>query len=115
MRSNERPSTGAEPESVHQATIRTCWTPAYPCTNLVVMESESFDRSLRAFSRRTPFQSFTVELSSGERITVDHPEALVYRGGLAVYVALDGTPTLFDHAQVTLMIGLPDSQSAATA
>ena len=79
------------------------------------MESESFARSLNAFSRRRPFESFTVELSSGERITVDHPEALVYRGGLAVYVALDGTPTLFDHAQVTRMIGTPDNQSATAA
>ncbi len=77
------------------------------------MESASFERSLRAFSRRAPFQSFTVELSSGEWITVDHPEALVYRGGLAVYVAPDGTPTLFDHAGVTQMIGSPDSQSTA--
>ena len=77
------------------------------------MESASFERSLRAFSHRTPFQSFTVELSSGERITVDHLEALVYRGGLAVYVALDGTPTLFDHAGVTQMIGSPDTKSTA--
>lgn len=76
------------------------------------MESESFERSLLAFSRRTPFHSFTVEMSSGGRITVDHPEALVYRGGLAVYVAPDGTPTLFDHAGVTQMIGSPDNQSA---
>ena len=79
------------------------------------MESESFSRRLNAFSRRRPFESFTVELSSGERIMVDHPEALVYRGGLAVCVALDGTPTLFDHGQVTRMIGAPDNQSAAAA
>ncbi len=76
------------------------------------MESESFDHSLRAFFRRAPFASFTVELVSGERITVDHPEALVYRGGLAVYVALDGTPTLFNHAGVTRLIGVPESESA---
>ncbi|MBV9656846.1 MAG: hypothetical protein JO295_01930 [Verrucomicrobia bacterium] len=75
------------------------------------MESESFDRSLRAFSHRTPFVSFTVELASGERITVDHPEAMVYRGGLAVYVAPNGTPTLFDHAGVTRLVGKMDSQS----
>ena len=89
------------------------WTPVRSRGTLLVMESASFERSLLAFSRRKPFQSFTVELSSGERITVDHPEALVHRGGLAVYVALDGTPTLFDHAQVTRMIGSPDNQAAA--
>jgi hypothetical protein len=77
------------------------------------MKAAGFERSLLAFSRRTPFQSFAVERSSGGRIIGDHPEALVYRGGLAVYVAPDGTPTLFDHAGVTQMIGSPDSQSTA--
>ena len=76
------------------------------------MESENFERSLRAFSHRTPFQSFSVELSSGEQITVDHPEALVFRGGLAVYIALDGMPTLFDRMGVTRFVGTPDTQSS---
>lgn len=76
------------------------------------MESESFDRSLRAFCRRTPFQSFTVELSSGESFSVNHPEALVYRNGVAVYIAPDGPITILDHTGVTRMIGAPDSQSA---
>ena len=78
------------------------------------MESESFERSLRAFTRRTPFVDFFVELASGGSFTVDHPEALVLRGGLAVYVAPDGTPTLFDHAGVTRLTGAPDAHSAAT-
>ena len=77
------------------------------------MESESFDRSLRAFCRRVPFRSFTVELSSGESFSVDHPEALVYRNGVAVYIAPDGAPTIFDRVGVTRMIGAPDNQSAA--
>ena len=74
------------------------------------MESEAFERSLRAFSRRTPFQSFHVELASGGRITVDHPEAMVVRAGLAVFIAPDGTPTLFDHQGVSRLIGNGDSQ-----
>ena len=69
------------------------------------MEVESFERSLRAYSRRVPFQPFTVELVSGTRITVDHPEALVFRGGLAVYIAPDGTPSLFDHGSVSQLTG----------
>ena len=92
-----------------------CSTVLLPCVTLCSMESESFDRSLRAFSRRTPFQTFAVELTSGARITVDHPEALVYRGGLAVYIAPDGTPTLFDHAGVTQLTGVPDKESAAAS
>ena len=57
------------------------------------------------------FESFAVELTSGGRIIVDHPEAMVVRGGLAVYIAPDGTPTLFDHEGVSRLLGATDSQS----
>ena len=77
------------------------------------MEPESFERGLRACTRRSPFVAFSVELTSGGSFTVDHPEALVLRGGLAVYVAPDGTPTLFDHAGVTRLVGTPDAQPTA--
>ena len=69
------------------------------------MQPQTFERSLRGFSQRVPFQPFAVELVSGSRITVDHPEALVFRGGLAVYIALDGTPSLFDHEGVSQLSG----------
>ena len=75
------------------------------------MESESFDRSLSAFCRRVPFQPFTVELSSGQSFPVTHPEALVYRNGVAVYIAPDGPITILDHTGVTRMIGAADNQS----
>ena len=69
------------------------------------MVAESFERSLRAFVRRVPFRPFTVELVSGDRIEVDHPEALVYRAGVAVYISPDGAPTLFDHEGVSQVNG----------
>ena len=65
------------------------------------MQPQTFERSLRAFSQRVPFQPFAVELVSGSLVTVDHPEALVFRGGLAAYIAPDGTPSLFDHEGVS--------------
>jgi hypothetical protein len=68
------------------------------------MTAEHFEKIVRAFQKRAPFRSFMVELSSGTRIDVDHPEALVLRGGVAVYLSAAGVPTLFDHesvAQVT--------------
>ena len=43
---------------------------------------------------------------NGESFTVDHPEALVYRGGLAVYVDQKGVPSIFDHESVTRFIGI---------
>lgn len=71
----------------------------------ISMIAETFDRSLRALARRTPFQPFAVELMSGGRIEVDHPEALVFRGGVAVTISSDGVPTLFDHHGVVRLIG----------
>ena len=79
------------------------------------MKAEAFDRSLRAFVRRTPFQPFTVELVSGTRLEVKHPEALAVNGGTAVYIAPDGTPALFDHKSVSQLVGNADPQPAPPA
>ena len=69
------------------------------------MQPQTFERSLRAFSQRVPFQPFAVELVSGAVVTVDHPEAIVFRAGLAVYISPDGTPSLFDHEGVSQLSG----------
>jgi len=74
------------------------------------MEVEQFERSLRAFQRRTPFRSFTVALVNGDRFQVDHPEALILRGGVAVFIAAGGVPTLFDHSSVSELAGEPLGQ-----
>ncbi len=77
------------------------------------MDRESFERTLRAFQRRTPFLPFTVALVNGDRFQVDHPEALVLRGGVAVFITAGGVPTLFDHESVSQMIGEPLGQTTA--
>ncbi|MFV1967766.1 MAG: hypothetical protein ACC628_20235 [Pirellulaceae bacterium] len=69
------------------------------------MNAEHFERTLRAFQRRAPFRAFTVELVSGDRFQVDHPEALVLRDGVAVFIAVGGVPTLFDHEGVCQLLG----------
>lgn len=69
------------------------------------MTSESFATALKAHVRRNPFRTFTVELVSGNRFAVDHPEALVFRGGVAVFIDAKGVPTLFDHESVSQLIG----------
>jgi hypothetical protein len=73
------------------------------------MTTENFDLTLRAFQRRRPFRPFTVELVSGDRFEVDHPEALVFRVGIAVFVAPSGAPTIFDHEGVSQIIGERDT------
>jgi hypothetical protein len=69
------------------------------------MTSKSFDRTLRALQKRQPFRPFTVALVNGDRVQVDHPEALVFRSGVAVFVAADGVPNIFDHEGVSELIG----------
>ena len=76
------------------------------------MTGDHFDRSLRAFQRRRPFRPFTVELVSGDRFQIDHPEALIVRDGVAVFVARGGVPTLFDHESVSQFIGDTRKKSA---
>jgi hypothetical protein len=76
------------------------------------MTTDNFDRSLRAFQRRSPFKAFTVELVSGHRFQVDHPEVLVLRDGVAVFVAKGGVPVLFDHEGVSQITGESMQQSA---
>jgi hypothetical protein len=76
------------------------------------MTTDNFDRSLRAFQRRSPFKAFTVELVSGYRFQVEHPKALVMRDGVAVFVAKGGVPVLFDHEGVSQILGESMQQSA---
>ena len=68
------------------------------------MQSDAFERSLKAFSRRVPFVPFTVELVSGSRLAVNHPEAVAFNGGLAVYISPNGTPSLFDAESVSQLV-----------
>lgn len=64
------------------------------------MTPENFDQTLAAFQQRAPFRPFTVVLSSGTRFEVDHPNALVTRDGVAVFIAPGGAPRIFDHEGV---------------
>ena len=77
------------------------------------MTPEHFQTTIRAFQKRVPFHAYFVELVSGDRVRVDHPEALVIRGGVAVFVSADGAPTIFDHEGVSQIIATPAGTAAA--
>lgn len=64
------------------------------------MVAETFAQALRAFNRRRPFKPYVIELVSGETILVEHPEALAYNGGAAVYVSPRREFSLLDHEGV---------------
>jgi len=71
------------------------------------MTAENFDQVLIALRSVKPYRVFTVELNGGQRFEVDHPNALVVRDGVAVFLAPGGTPIWFDHESVNQIIGAP--------
>lgn len=77
------------------------------------MTVEHFQTTIQAFQRRVPFRAYFVELVSGDRVRVDHPEALVIRSGVAVFVNAQGAPVIFDHEGVSQIIATPADSAAA--
>ena len=77
------------------------------------MPADHFQTTIRACQRRTPFRPFTIELVSGDRVQVDHPEALVIRAGVAVFVNANGAPVIFDHEGVSQVIADSSESTAA--
>jgi hypothetical protein len=73
------------------------------------MTSDNFANTLEGLRALRPFRVFTVELHGGRRFEVDHPEALVVRDGVAVFLAPGGVPIWFDHESVNQIIGAPAS------
>jgi hypothetical protein len=77
------------------------------------MTTEHFQTTIRASQRRTPFKPYVVELVSGDRVQIDHPEALALRAGLGVFVSASGAPTIFDHEGVSQIFAIPEESAAA--
>jgi hypothetical protein len=77
------------------------------------MEISAFERSLKAFANQTPFRPFTVELITGEHLEIAHLEALVTRGGVAIFFAADGEMNLFNHDSVSRFISSTDKAESA--
>lgn len=76
------------------------------------MTADHFERTLQAYQGRRPFHSFLVRFASGEHIDVDHPEALIIRAGVGVYVNSAGVPTFFDHESVREVVGETERRTA---
>lgn len=71
------------------------------------MRRATFATALRSFTNRRHFQPFVVELRTGFRLLVRHPEALVLRGDVAVFVRRSFTHRLFDASSVNQLCELP--------
>lgn len=69
------------------------------------MDRDTFDGTVRAFKHRIPFRPFTVAMVNGDRLEVDHPDALAVRDGTALFAAPGGVPVIFDYEGVSQVIG----------
>jgi hypothetical protein len=69
------------------------------------MDRETFDATIRTFKHRVPFRPFTVSLVNGDRLEVDHPDALAVRDGVGMFIGPGGIPSIFDHEGVAQVIG----------
>jgi hypothetical protein len=69
------------------------------------MAADHFEQLFEALRGRSPFHPFTVELTGGHRFEVDHPQAMVVRDGVAVFLLSGGVPVWFDHESVTQVVG----------
>ena len=69
------------------------------------MQLRTFDETVLTFKHRTPFRPFTIALVNGDRVEVDHPEAIVVRDGVGLYAGPGGVPVVFDHEGVSQIIG----------
>ena len=79
------------------------------------MTVKHFEGLLDAFLSRRPFRVFTVELHNGNRIEVDHPLAVAYRDGHAIFAGPGYVQVYFDHEGVVQIIDAPSSDAPRKA
>ena len=79
------------------------------------MTSENFESVLEVLISRKPFRVFTVELHNGNRFEVDHPRAITWRDGFAIFVAPGPVPIYFDNESVVQFIDSPVSDAPANS
>lgn len=69
------------------------------------MDQELFTSTITTFKHRNPFRPFTVAMVNGDRLEVDHPDALAVRDGMAMFAAPGNVPVIFDHEGASQVIG----------
>lgn len=64
------------------------------------MTRENFEYVLRLFQTRQPWKPFTLELITGSRLEVNHPEALEQKEELLKLKSSSGLQTVFEYRSV---------------
>lgn len=71
------------------------------------MTAPDFLAAYRLFCRRRPFRPFLIELTSGDRVLVSHPESTALYGGLLVHTSPRQEYRLFPPAAVVQLLDPP--------
>jgi hypothetical protein len=69
------------------------------------MDRETFDSTIRTSKGQTPFRPFYIALVNGDRFEVDHPDAIVVRDGVGLFVGPGRVPVVLDHEGVNQVVG----------
>ncbi len=71
------------------------------------MTLKHFTAALRAFTHRRRFKPFSIELASGDRIYVTHPEAVILRNELWVFTSPNERHHVFESESVIQLLDVP--------
>jgi hypothetical protein len=71
------------------------------------MDTKVFQRALQAFTKRRPFKPFVIELASGDRLLVKHPEAVYTSGELIIITEPSRRGRLFQSSSVCQLLDVP--------
>ena len=74
------------------------------------MTRKRFLACLRAFLRRRPFQPFAIELASGDRVHIRHPEAVRVVGEVVLFHSPKSKFRLFEVSGVSQLLDDWESQ-----
>jgi hypothetical protein len=79
------------------------------------MDQQNIINSLRAFYHERPFRQFDIELSSGAKLRVVHPDAFAFMGQRAVVLTTDGLSRHLDGHSVARLSTTEDGPSPLAA
>ncbi len=68
------------------------------------MTADHFQETITTLMERVPFEMFTIELNTGEKVQIDHAGAISARAGRAVFIAPGGKLHIFDHESVNQVL-----------
>jgi hypothetical protein len=71
------------------------------------MTPQHFTTALWGYTHRRSFKPFFIELASGDRIFITHPEAVILRGELWEYVSPTERHHVFESEGVIQLLDVP--------